>query len=122
MTKKEPTYVHCNNCNHEWILFYSPIPVRAMVKLCTPNVCIYCHTGKVFMGSIKKNVKETEEYIIFRTKQDEVSIYCKTCKRSSYNRNDVEQRYCPCKGFHKKEDEHAHQGFFGAGADQSGIE
>ena len=51
-----------------------------------------------------KPIEETEDYIIYEVtypKGKGKAILCKTCDRVSYNSNDVDQKFCPCKGYHQ---------------------
>lgn len=51
-----------------------------------------------------KPIEETEDYVIYEVvypKGKGKAILCKTCDRVSYNSNDVDQKFCPCKGYHQ---------------------
>lgn len=47
---KDPVWVHCECCNHPWIVAYTPMVMSQMAELFKGARCPYGHTCKVLMG------------------------------------------------------------------------
>ncbi|WP_428491619.1 hypothetical protein [Rhodopila sp.] len=48
--EKSAVWVHCGDCTHEWVLFYTPIDAHDLAKF-GKSYCPMCVSKKVFMGS-----------------------------------------------------------------------
>jgi hypothetical protein len=58
--EKQPFWVNCAACGHEWILFYAPIAVEIMAKF-AKNPCPMCGEAKhVKIGTKPKPVPPTD--------------------------------------------------------------
>lgn len=53
LTTKEPFFVHCGKCSHEWAAAYLPLPVDVFVKL-GKAPCPMCGAKQVLVGKIPK--------------------------------------------------------------------
>lgn len=47
--EKQPFYVHCKTCGHEWVWFFAPILMDVLAKF-KPHPCQKCHSEKVVCG------------------------------------------------------------------------
>lgn len=61
-TKREPVYVHCGDCEHEWAAFYTPLTMNAngmrLMKAASEMPCPMCTSSKVFMGRSRAAIAE----------------------------------------------------------------
>lgn len=55
--EKEPFYVHCEKCSHEWAVAFLPLPVNVFSKL-AKALCPMCGSKKVNVGSKPKPTDE----------------------------------------------------------------
>ncbi len=51
--EKQPLYVHCVDCKHEWVWVYTPLKV-SYLKDFKAGRCIYCHEKNIAMGTVSE--------------------------------------------------------------------
>lgn len=55
---KEPVYVHCGKCSHEWPIAFLPLPIDAFARL-AKAACPMCGEAKqVFIGPLSRPTAE----------------------------------------------------------------
>jgi hypothetical protein len=54
---KEPLFVHCGKCSHEWAIAFMPMPASVFAKLAKSR-CPMCGGKKVFFGRLAKPTAE----------------------------------------------------------------
>jgi hypothetical protein len=54
--KREPFIVHCGECNHEWVAFYTPCPFIKAADMMLHMKCPMCMSDphKIFCGPAPK--------------------------------------------------------------------
>jgi DNA-directed RNA polymerase subunit RPC12/RpoP len=57
--EKIPTYVHCSECQYQWVWWWGEINVRHLQDV-TIKRCPYCHGKKIYMGKAPNAPKEVE--------------------------------------------------------------
>lgn len=53
MADREPLYVHCGTCEHEWAIGFAPLPVADFVKIARTR-CPLCKAQRVMMGLVPR--------------------------------------------------------------------
>ena len=53
---KEPFFVHCGKCSHEWVAAFLPLPIDAFVKL-GKSPCPMCGKNSVMIGAFPKTTQ-----------------------------------------------------------------
>ena len=52
--EKKPVYVHCSECDHQWVAFYTPLKMDAngmrLMTAAGKGPCPMCASGKPMMG------------------------------------------------------------------------
>jgi hypothetical protein len=48
--ERQPFYVHCASCKHEWVAFYTPMDVTTVAKIGKRAICPSCGSTKVNCG------------------------------------------------------------------------
>lgn len=54
-------------------------------------------------------IEDTDQYIVFSLGDPDGKgrvIQCKKCLLMSFNKNDVDEKFCPCKGYHEEKLQH----------------
>ena len=57
MEEKEPFYVHCGKCSHEWAAAFLPLPINLFAKL-AKALCPMCGSKDVNIGQLPKPTSE----------------------------------------------------------------
>lgn len=55
--KREPFYVHCGKCSHEWAPGLMPMPVDTMSVICK-RPCPVCGSKKIILGLVPRPTDE----------------------------------------------------------------
>ena len=48
---RQPFYVHCASCKHEWVAFYTPMDVSTVAEIGKRAICPSCGSTKVNCGN-----------------------------------------------------------------------
>ena len=47
---RQPFYVHCAACRHEWVAFYTPMDLDKVAEVCKRQICPSCGETDVKCG------------------------------------------------------------------------
>jgi hypothetical protein len=48
--ERQPFYVHCTSCKHEWVCFYEPMDIAKVAEIGKRAICPACGETKVNCG------------------------------------------------------------------------
>lgn len=57
MSEREPMWVHCADCSHEWVCAYLPMPIAKLAPLMKAP-CPMCGGKKPFLGKLPRETSD----------------------------------------------------------------